>query len=207
MGTTALLSGTGERVTAVGDALEQVGFEVLKADDPMGIAKLCIGLGPEALDCYVQLPTDSAGSDGTLIDQTGEFLTLGLLARFTMAAAVVPLLRTGATVVLVAGHEPPTDLPDDPRARYDLLAVLARSVVGVTAPLRVRTIVAGSHRSATDIADLARNGVQSAQADPATDPTITTDGSYDDWRRDMISVTTPKVRIWLDEPDPDNYDW
>ena len=207
MGTTALVSGTAERLFAVGDALKQTGFEVLQADDQMGIAKLCTGLGPEALDCYIQLPTIGGVGDGTLLEQTGEFLTRGLLARFKMAAAVVPLLRTSATVVLVAGHEPPPELPDDRRARHDLLTVLARAVAGVTAPLGVRTVVAGSDCSPTAIANLARTRGQSAQGNPATRPTVTAEGSYDDWRRDMISLATPKLSMWLDEPGPDDYDW
>ena len=207
MGSTALVSGATERLTSVGDALEQAGFEVLKADGPMGLAKLCTGLGPETLDCYVQLPTDNGSGDGTLLEQTGEFLTRGLLARFKMAAAVVPLLRTGATVVLVAGHQPPAALPDDPRARYDLLTVLARAVVGVTGPLGVWTIVAGSDRSPTGIVDLARTRGQTTQANPVTYPTLSTKGSYDDWRRNVISLATRKRRTWLDEPEPNDYDW
>ena len=78
----------------------------------------------------MQLPQDVHTGRGTVVERVGEFLAGGLLARFEAAAAVLPALRPGATVVLVGGHRPPDDdTPDDPHARFDLLRVLGQAVV------------------------------------------------------------------------------
>src|SRR5438067_6899470 len=116
MGSTAMVSGAPQGLDAVSQALEQVGFEVKGVDDAARIPELCAGLGPEALDCYLQLPFDLPPAKGGTVKAVADFLTRGLLARFAAAAAVIPSLRPGASVVLVAGHQSSGDLPDDRRA-------------------------------------------------------------------------------------------
>lgn len=207
MGSTALVSGSPERVHPVGNALEEAGFEIIGADEPARVPELCAGLGPEALDCYIQLPFNVATTPMKLVERTQAFLTGGLLTRFAAATAVLPALRWGATVILVGGHQPPDDLPDDPRARRDLLTVLARAVAGDTASRGVRAAVLGSDHSAADIAAVAQSRGHLRWQDPARYAALAETGSYDDWRRDALSLSAPDVLSWSAGPDPADYDW
>jgi hypothetical protein len=204
---TALVSGCPDRVSAVSRAVEQVGFHVLTAEDPELTRQLCAALGPEALDCYIQLPHEVAPRQGRIVEQVNDFLTHGLLARFAATATVLPSLRLGATVVLVAGHQPPAELPDHPPARRQLLAVLARAVAAEMAPLGVRTIVTGPHNSPTAIAEVVRSRGATRGSDPSPYAAVATDRSYDDWRREVFSFLTPPFSAWLSQPNPEDYDW
>jgi hypothetical protein len=205
VGMTALVSGCPERVGAVSEAVERAGFDVLTADDPERIRQVCADLGPGAVDCYIQLPHLFAPRQGRVVEQVGDFLTQGLLARFASTAAVLPSLRFGASVVLVPGHQPPAQLPDDPPARRQLLAVLARAVAVETAPLGIRTIVVGPDHSPAGIAEVARSG--GATAGPGLSPYHAggQDGSYDDWRREIFSLFTPPSDTYLSQPNPEDY--
>ena len=207
MGSTAMVSGAPERIRVVGPALEQVGFEVIGVDEPAVLPDLCAGLGPEALDCYLQLPLEIAATKGGAVERVADFLIRGLVARFAAAATVLPVLRSGANVVLVAGHEPSGDLPDDRRARCDLLGVLARAVIGETAHAGVRTVVVGSEHSPAHLAAIAADTAPVHWPDYSTYAALAPGGSYDDWRRDALSLSTPDVRSWRHQPDPDDYDW
>jgi hypothetical protein len=207
MGSTALVSGSPERVRLMGNALEEVGFEIIGADEPARIPELCTGLGPEALDCYIQLPFNVATTPTKLVEATQAFLAGGLLSRFAAATAVLPALRRGATVILVGGHQPPEDLPDDPRARRDLLTVLARAVAGDTASRGVWAAVVGSDHSPADIAAVAQSRGRLRRHDPATYAALAETGSYDDWRREALSLSAPDVRNRSAGPDPEDYDW
>jgi hypothetical protein len=202
-----MVSGAPERIRVVGPALEQVGFEVIGVDDPAVLPELCAGLGPEALDCYLQLPLEILPAKGGAVERVADFLVKGLVARFAAAATVLPVLRPGANVVLVAGHQPSCDLPDDRRARRDLLGVLARAVIGETAPAGVRTVLVGSEHSPADLAAIAADTGPVQWPDHSTYAALAPGGSYDDWRRDALSLPTPDLRSWRHQPDPDDYDW
>ncbi len=206
MGTTALVSGSTDRVRPVSDALEEAGFDVIGADQPARIGELCTGLGPEALDCYIQLPFSIVSTPTGLVERTQAFLTGGLLTRFAAATAVLPALRWGATVILVGGHQPPEGLPDDPRARRDLLTVLARAVIGDTASRGVRTAVVDSDHSPADIAAVAQSRGHLHRHDMARYAALPPTGSYDDWRRDAFSLSG-HMQSWIARPDPEDYDW
>jgi hypothetical protein len=177
-----LVSGSAGRVKLVSAALEEVGFSVIGSESPMGSG---------SLDCYVQLPKDVRIERGTVVERVGEFLAGGLLARFKAAAAVLPALRPGATVVLVDGHRPPhDDTPDDPHARFDLLRVLGQAVVADRED--TRTFVVGSERSPEEIARVAAGRGQVAGLSPAASPNDDPDLSYADWKREVLSHSGPE---------------
>jgi hypothetical protein len=140
------------------------------------------------------------------VERTQAFLTGGLLTRFTAATAVLPALRWGATVILVGGHQPPEGLPDDPRARRDLLTVLARAVIGDTASRGVRTAVVDADHSPADIASVAQSRGHLRRHDMARYAALPSTGSYDDWRRDAFSLSSD-MGCWIARPDPEDYDW
>lgn len=69
-----------------------------------------------------------------------------------MANRMLPLLRPGASVVLVAGHLPGGgQTPDDRHARKSLLRVLAQAVASETAEAGARTVVVDEQCSPAEI--------------------------------------------------------
>src|ERR1700730_14446770 len=127
---TALVSGSAERVAAVGAALAKCDCEVVPADDQDALIEVCASLGPNALDHYVQLPVDLPSAGDTVVARLQAFLAAGLLARSRAMPSFLPSLRPNASVVLVAGNLP-ADItaPDDRQSRISLLRVLARAVL------------------------------------------------------------------------------
>lgn len=190
---TALVTGSSERVKAVGEALEGAGFAVTRLDRPGEVSGRREALASRSLDCYVQLPVDVPAGSGTWVDEARHFLAGGLLARFDTVSTVLPALAPGATVILVAGHRPPhVDTPDDPHARFDLLRVLARAIQAEMDDQGVRTVVVGSGRSPDDIAELVQRRGRAHWPDPreltGSDPAA----DFDDWRREAISRSGPE---------------
>lgn len=183
----ALLTGSAGWMSAVSEALEGVGFEVARLKRP---GEGGGGLEPHSFDCYVQLPFLVRAGQGTPIEQLRDFLTGGLLARFEAAAAVLPSLRPGATVVLVAGHQTPKEIPDDPHARFDLLRVLAAATLAEHAEQGMHAVIVGPGRSPADIAEVASRPGK-VQPRPANDPVGGPEMSYDDWKREAMSLSGP----------------
>jgi hypothetical protein len=119
----ALVTGSGDRVSALADALSADGVEVLTAGGPADLDSL----GDGQIDHYVQLPALVAAAGDNLIGCVRSFLADGLLARFALVEHLLPHLADGASVVLVAGHDPGAALPDDQHSRLALLHVLAHA--------------------------------------------------------------------------------
>jgi hypothetical protein len=149
---TAVVTGSRARVGDVAIALKQAGFEVTEVGCGDHLDGVPDGLRSGSVSAYVQLPWDVKSGAPSAIDRVHDFLTGGLLARFEMANRMLPLLRPGASVVLVAGHLPGGgQTPDDRHARKSLLRVLAQAIASETAEAGARTVVVDEQCSPAEI--------------------------------------------------------
>lgn len=191
MTATALVTGSSDRVAAVGAALERLDRKVVAVDDPTQLVSVCESLGANSIDHYVQLPVNVPSPGGTVVSRLHSFLAGGLLARFEAAGHVLPALRPKASVILVAGNLPmELTAPDDRQARISLLRVLAQAILADTAPDPVRTAVVEHSRAPGEIAEItidpttSRLRVISEAAEQYPEMT------YDDWRLAVLSLAT-----------------
>jgi hypothetical protein len=190
MGRTALVTGSTERVHDVSQALEKVGFTVTQTGgQPEDIKAACAALAPGTLDCYVQLPRQTAVSGPTLVERIHEFLSEGLLKRFEATSLVLPLLAPDSCVMLVAGNIPGGATPDDRHARIDLLRVLARAILADCDKGDVRAVVVGTERSAEEIADIAVHRGDERRRRQAQVAALSPEMPYEDWQREFLTLT------------------
>ncbi|MGH3116191.1 MAG: hypothetical protein ACRDQ2_03610 [Gaiellales bacterium] len=187
----ALVTGSPGRVGDVAIALKEVGFDVTEAGGGERLAEVAGGLGSGSVDTYVQLPWDAETSAVSAIEQVHEFLTGGLLARFRMARDMLPLLRPGASVVLVAGHRPAlAQTPDDRHARKSLLRVLARTIEADTADAGVSTVVVGDQCSSAQIAEIALHRGPDQRRRLSEYAGHRDELSFADWQREILALST-----------------
>ena len=187
----ALVTGSPGRVGDVAIALKQAGFAVTEAACGESLDEVAGGLGSGSVHTYVQLPWDVKTAALGAIDEVHQFLTGGLLARFRMANEMLPLLRPGASVVLVAGHRPAGDSSlDDRHARKSLLRLLARTIETDTADTGVRTVVVGDHCSPAEIAELALHCGPDHNRRLSEYAAHGEGLSYDDWQREILALST-----------------
>ena len=187
---TALVTGSAERVDAVADALEEAGFQVMRAAGPDALSGAIAEIGHGSLSCYVQLPRATEVSGESLVQRVRQFLAEGLLARFDAASAVLPLLAPDAFVVLVAGNVPGGTTPDDRHARIDLLRVLARAILAEGGSDKVDACVLANDRSPVEIATIALNRGDDPNRTTAQVAAIDPGLSYADWHRELLHLTT-----------------
>lgn len=188
----AVVSGTD--VAAVVGALEGRGFAVRVAADAERLRELALELGPGSQDCYVQLPVEIPARGSTAVELVRNFLTDGLMARFDDAAAILPALRDGASVLLVGGNHPgSTSAPDNPEARRALMKVLAHALLLERAGNLSVTVV-DSPQGPAELAALAAGeqavplrvvGEDLADMAPEFD--------YSDWRNAIMSLTSTQA--------------
>lgn len=191
MRSTALVIGSPQRVSSVSTALKAAGFDVTAVSDHDRLADTCAALGPGSLDCYVQLPGEISPSGETVVERFRDFLRLGLLHRFDAAGQVLPLLREGGMVVLVAGNHPPgTSTPDDQAARVSLLRVLAHAVLAERADAGVRATVVEHGRTPAEVAELARHGGADRLRIIAEYVETAPEMSYADWRLQVLEMAS-----------------
>ncbi len=187
---TVLVTGSPERVAAVGTALEGRSCKVIAVADQDALGAVCASLGQGAIDSYVQLPVNVPSTGDTVVSKLRTFLAGGLLARFDAVSTVLGTLRQNASVVFVAGNLPAeVSAPDDQRARMALMRVLAQAVAADAASIPVRTVVVEHMRSADEIAAIA--------VDPANRLKVIADAaerypemSYVDWRLEVLSLAS-----------------
>jgi hypothetical protein len=187
----ALVTGSPERVTAVGDALAEHDCDVIRVEDPARLAEICAGLGRASVDHYVQLPIDVSSSEDTVVSRFHAFLAVGLLARFDAAAAVMPTLRPNASVVLVAGNLPAQlSAPDDIKARLSLLRVLVQAILADTALTPIRVVVADNTRTADEIATMAVDPIAKRLRVISSGAEQYPEMDYVDWRLEVLNLVT-----------------
>ena len=190
MGEKALVTGSPARVGDVAAALEEAGYSVLRAPEGSDVAAALDGIEAGTLDCYVQLPKETAVDAPSLIGRVQQFLSAGLLARFDQAAAIVPYLAKDGCAVFVAGNLPGAATPDDRCARIDLLRVLARAVLAECVGSDVRAVVVATDRSPAEIADIAHRRGDQAGRKAAEVANLPGELNYADWQREYLSLTS-----------------
>ncbi|MDP8978719.1 MAG: hypothetical protein M3N17_09150 [Actinomycetota bacterium] len=191
MRSTALVTGSPLRISSVSAALEADGFDVTAVSEHERLADACAALGPGSLDCYMQLPGEISPDGETVVERFHNFLRLGLLHRFDAAGRVLPLLREGGMVVLVAGNHPPgASTPDDQAARVSLLRVLAHAVLAERAEAGVRATVVEHGRTPAELAELARHRGADRLRIIAEYVETAPEMSYADWRLQVLQMAS-----------------
>jgi hypothetical protein len=187
----AVVTGSPARVGDVSIALKEVGYDVTEVGCGERLDEVAGGLGSGSVHTYVQLPWDVDTSALSATGQVHEFLTGGLMARFQMADEMLPLLRPGASVVLVAGHRPVgVHTPDDSHARKSLLRVLARAIEADTADAGVRTVVVGDRCSPAEIAEVALHRGPDLRRRLSEYAAHGEELSFADWRQEILALST-----------------
>ncbi len=184
-----LVSGAPARLEPVVSALRASGYTVLTAHTSSELADTAARLGAGSVDAYVQLPVDVASQADSAVAATREFLTQGLLARFDAVGKVMPTLRDGGTIVLVAGNTPVgQSSPDDGRARLALLRVLSHAALADAGDRHVRAVVLNHGTSAEDAVRAVRGDDGDRQTRMAEFIQSSADVSYDDWKLEFLSL-------------------
>lgn len=195
MTTTALISGAQPLADAVAATLREAGAEVVLAADAAGAAEAAGRFEPGTLDAYVQLPVSLTSEGETVVARVRQFLSEGLIARFTAVEALLPALSPGARVVLASGttSRESGELPDDRRARQALLEVLAHALRadGAEAGVKVHTVSSG--RGADELAAVALGRSRPRASAVADLQDREAEMSYEDWRTEMLGLATVEV--------------
>lgn len=181
MTSTGLLSGSVDRAQRLSELLKKAGADPVVATDPADPV-------PEGLDFYIQLPVTIHPEGDTVVARVGSFLSAGLLARFRAVERVLPVLRPGATVVLVSGNTPDeVSLPDDQRSRLALLHLLAHATRAELATRQVQVKVVSNRRSDQEIVQCALGGDDAeTQREPQERASAAT--AYQDWRTEVMGL-------------------
>lgn len=175
--TTALITGTSERIHAVAAALEQEGFDALAVEAAGATGAGGHPLSPGSVDCYVQLAPATGGWGGP--EPVG---SAPLVRRIDDVATVSELLAADAAVVLV------TDERGWDPARVRALEVLAGAAVAERAGTGVRLTVVDGGGPLGALAATARR--ERAQARAASLADMAPDLGYADWRDEVLSLTS-----------------
>ncbi len=185
--TTVLVTGGGERLTEVAEAIRAAGAETTVVDDP---DRLGDAVRDKTFDGYVQLPVAMTPRQGTLVSRVEQFLSEGLLSRFRAAETVLPTLAPSATVLLVGGQtNVNVDAPDDHEARTALMRVLAHALRAEKAPEHLVVRTADPTWTAEDIATKVTSG--GAPRKPVDDGESGRDAigkAYADWRAEVLGL-------------------
>ncbi|MGH3982883.1 MAG: hypothetical protein ACRDST_09450 [Pseudonocardiaceae bacterium] len=185
MTSTGLLSGSADRAQRLCALLKDAGADPVVITD---LAELPGGSSPEGLDFYIQLPITIHPEGDTAVARLGSFLSAGLLARFRAVERVLPVLKRGATVVLVSGNTTDEVLPDDQRSRLALLHLLAHATRAELATRQVEVKVVSSQRSDQEIVRYALGGGddEETRLDPQERAGAAT--AYQDWRTEVMGL-------------------
>jgi hypothetical protein len=186
MASTGLLSGSADRAQRLSALLKDAGADPVIITDP---AALPGEPGSEGLDFYIQLPVTIHPDGDTAVARVGSFLSAGLLARFSAVDRVLPVLATGATVVLVSGNAPDEmALPDDHQSRLALLYLLAHATRAELATRHVEVKVVSSQRSDREIVHYALGGEDDTHAHRDPQERASAAAAYQDWRTEVMGL-------------------
>jgi hypothetical protein len=184
---TVLISGGADRAERLAERMRGDGHTV-RLTDPADLASLA----RESVDYYLQLPVMVRLSGDTLVGRVRSFLAGGLLARFSLVEQLLPALRPGAGVVLVAGNTSGvSSLPDDRRSRLALLHVLAHACRAELTDHAVRVEVVDGERSDQEIAHCLLGGKDDGVPRPSTEFIPMSGRQYDDWRTEVMGMLSP----------------
>lgn len=184
--TTVLVTGGGERLTEVAEALRVAGAETTVVDTPAQLGEAVAG---KTFDGYVQLPVAMTPREGTLVSRIEQFLSDGLLSRFRSAGTVLPALAPSATVLLVGGQtNVNADAPDDHEARAALMRVLAHALRAEKAPEHLVVRTADPSWTAQDIANNVTGEPSRRAADDSQSGRDAIGKAYADWRAEVLGL-------------------
>lgn len=185
--TTVLVTGGGERLSEVAEAIRATGAETTVVDS---LDRLGEAVAGARFDAYVQLPVSIRPREGSLVSRVEQFLSEGLLNRFRSAETVLPALEESATVILVGGHtNVDIDAPDDQQARAALMRVLAHALRAERAPGHLRVRTAGPDWSGADIAASLTDGGPSRETPSEQSGDREAIGkAYADWRAEVLGL-------------------
>ncbi|MHC1559542.1 hypothetical protein ACR9E3_11330 [Actinomycetospora sp. C-140] len=185
--TTVLVTGGGERLTEVAEAIRATGAETTVVDT---LDRLGEAVRGTTFDGYVQLPVAMTPRHGSLVSRVEQFLSEGLLSRFRAAETVLPVLADSATVLLVGGQtNVDIDAPDDQEARTALMRVLAHALRAERAPAHLRVRTAGPGWSPADIAAaLGDSGAEATAPADQTGDRAAIGKAYADWRAEVLGL-------------------
>lgn len=185
--TSVLVTGGGERLTEVAEAIRATGAETTVVDTLDRLGEVVSG---RTFDAYVQLPVAMTPRHGSLVSRVEQFLSEGLLSRFRAAETVLPALAESATVVLVGGQtNVDVDAPDDQQARTALMRVLAHALRAERAPAHLVVRTAGPDWSGTDIAaTLTGHDDERASSPEQTGSREAIGKAYADWRAEVLGL-------------------
>lgn len=181
MTSTGLVSGSADRAQRLCERLKEAGPDLVAVTDPAQPV-------PEGLDFYIQLPVTIHPEGDTVVGRVGSFLSAGLLARFRAVEQVLPMLRPGATVVLVSGNAPDEmSLPDDQRSRLALLHLLAHAARAELATRQVQVKVVSSQRSDQEIIQYAL-GTGHPETQRDSQERTSAASAYQDWHTEVMGL-------------------
>jgi hypothetical protein len=176
-------------VTAVSEALRQVGAEVIAVDDLGKLDAALAGIAAGSLDGYVQLPVHVVARGNTVVERVRNFLEDGLLARFTAISTILPAISGEGRVVLVGGNAlVEASAPDDQSARLALLGVLAHATQADRSATRMEVRVLPHDELAESIAAVALGAEPTREQALAELMTREPKMSFDDWRIEVMGL-------------------
>jgi hypothetical protein len=186
MPTNVLVSGAPERIAEVSKVLRAQDCTVVEVDDLANVPAACTEAGENAFDAYLQMPAAFHIEGETALERLHWFYVKGVLARFPAMNAVIPSLKPGGRVAVVAWPLPAEVATDDDiearRALYRVLAHGAQADAGDDLVVRVL----GSSTSAEDIvaAALGREQVRPTSVESLSAV------SYADWRVELLGLVS-----------------
>jgi hypothetical protein len=190
MGRSALITGWSERVEEVASALEQAGYNAIRAPEHELLPEQTKAIAPGSVDCYVQLPGRISARGETVVERVRNFLTDGLIRRFDAVAVISPTLRSDACVLLVSGNHPDEPgAPDNQRARLALLQVLAHSLLIERGGTGMTVTIIGERRSPAELVELVHSPSDRPVRLIAELKEIDPELDYDDWRNEVMAFT------------------
>ena len=185
MPTNVLVSGAPERVAAVSKVLRSHDCTVVEVDDLALVPEACAKAGEHAFDAYVQLPAYFGIEGRTAIERMHHFYVAGILARFPAMDAVVPALKPGGRITLVAWPLPAEVATDDDiearQALFRVLAHAAQADAGDDVVVRVLGSSTSTERHR------ARRVGQGVDARPTSVESLSA-VSYADWRVELLGL-------------------
>lgn len=180
MTSTGLVSGSADRAQRLCELLKEAGADPVAGTDS--------AQSVPGLDFYIQLPVTIHPEGDTVVARVGSFLSAGLLARFRAVERVLPVLRPGATVVLVSGNAPDEmSLPDDQRSRLALLHLLAHATRAELTTRQVQVKVVSSQRSDQEIIQYAL-GADHPQTQRDSHERTSAASAYQDWHTEVMGL-------------------
>ena len=186
---TVVVTGAAERVAAVSEALRLTGAEVIVIDDLERLETGIAGIAPGSLDGYVQLPVHAVARGTTVVERVRNFLEDGLLARFVVAATILPKLSDKGRVVLVGGNTlVEAAAPDDQSARVALLGVLAHAIKADKSSTAVEVKVLSHDELAEDVAAVVLGAEPTREQSLADLLEREPKMSFDDWRIEVMGL-------------------